>query len=156
MLQTMRAKKNVALKLITPVFDAAEENYLSAVAGLDSEISQDGGAFNDCTNELTEIGTTGVYTLQLTQAEMNKDIVGIRITSSTAGYKIPFHAIYTFTDPIDDANTELASIPTTTSSSRQQNQFTFEYLRNRKRVTATTESLYKEDASTEIIISTIP
>jgi len=154
MLVTMDATKNTTLTLITPVFDAAEEDYKSSAAGLDSEISQDSGGFADCTNELTEIGTSGVYTLILTAAEMNVDLVGIRITSTSTGYKIPFFAIQTELG-FDGANVELAAIPTTVSSGRQMLQFVFEYIRNRKRVTATSETLYKEDAATELGSSVI-
>lgn len=39
--------------------------------GADSEISKDGGAFADCTNEAVEIGTSGVGYIDLTQAECN-------------------------------------------------------------------------------------
>ena len=49
-----------------------------------------------------------------------------------------------------DASTELASIPTTTGTLRQMIQFLFEYFRNKKTVSATTETLLKEDASTTL------
>ncbi len=53
-------------------------------AGLDSEVSKDGGTFTDCTNEATEIATSsGIYTLDLTAAEMAADTVAIQIKSST-------------------------------------------------------------------------
>jgi len=39
--------------------------------GADSEISKDGGAFVDCTNEAVEIGTSGVGYIDLTGTEMN-------------------------------------------------------------------------------------
>ena len=54
-----------------------------------------------------------------------------------------------------DATTELASIPTTTSDLRKMVQFIFEYFRNKRTVTATTETLFKEDASTSLGTSTI-
>ena len=57
----------------------------SGAAGLDSEISKDGGTAVDCTNEATEIATsTGTYFLDLTSAEMNADGVVILVKSSTA------------------------------------------------------------------------
>lgn len=89
MLVAFNAKKNTALKIITPVFDAEWAEYKTGAAGLDSEISQDGGAFGDCTNELTEIGSTGVYYLSLTAAELNYDTVLVKITTTTDGAKIP-------------------------------------------------------------------
>ena len=48
------------------------------------------------------------------------------------------------------ANTELASIPTTTGGMRSMVQFLFEYFRNKKTVTASVETLFKEDASTSL------
>jgi len=54
-----------------------------------------------------------------------------------------------------DANTELAAIPTTTSDLRKMVQFIFEYFRNKKTITSTTETLMKEDASTTLGTSTI-
>lgn len=55
----------------------------TGAAGLDSEVSKDNGAFADCTNEATEIGSTGTYTLDLTNTEMNADVVAIQVKSST-------------------------------------------------------------------------
>lgn len=51
---------------------------------------------------------------------------------------------------LDAANGELASIPTTISSLRQMTQYLFEYFRNKKTVTTTTETVFKEDASTPL------
>lgn len=58
---------------------------LSGAAGLDSEISKDGGTFADCTNEATEIATaSGIYFLDLTATEMEADAVTV-IVKSTVG-----------------------------------------------------------------------
>jgi hypothetical protein len=48
--------------------------------GADSEVSLDGAAFSDCTNEATEIGTTGCGYIDLTSSEMNADAVTLKIT----------------------------------------------------------------------------
>jgi hypothetical protein len=48
--------------------------------GMDSEVSLDGAAFSDCTNEATEIGTTGCGYIDLTSAEMNADAVMYKLT----------------------------------------------------------------------------
>lgn len=56
---------------------------------------------------------------------------------------------------LDAANTELASVPTTAGSLRQMIQFAFTWIRNKKTVTSTTESLKKEDASTELGSATL-
>lgn len=56
----------------------------SGAAGLDSEVSKDGGTAADCTNEATEIATsTGHYFLDLTSTEMNADCVVVQVKSST-------------------------------------------------------------------------
>lgn len=56
----------------------------SGAAGLDSEVSKDGGTMADCTNEATEIATSsGHYYLDLTSTEMNADSVVVQIKSST-------------------------------------------------------------------------
>ena len=63
---------------------------LIGAAGLDSEIDAwaDGAApngFSDCTNEATEIGSTGIYYLSLSQTEMNNDYIVLLIKSSSTG-----------------------------------------------------------------------
>ena len=49
-------------------------------AGMDSEVSLDGAAFSDCTNEATEIGTSGCGYIDLTSSEMNADAVMLKVT----------------------------------------------------------------------------
>lgn len=79
--------KNAAFRAYLPIFDA-DGDLVSAATGLDSEVSKDGGAFADCTNEATEIGTSGMYYLDLTAAEMNADAVVI-VVKSTSGKTSP-------------------------------------------------------------------
>lgn len=56
----------------------------SGVAGLDSEISLDGGAFADCINEATEIGSTGWYTLEIEDSEFDGATLVIVQVKTTA------------------------------------------------------------------------
>lgn len=56
---------------------------------------------------------------------------------------------------LDAAGSELSAIPSTTGSARQKLSFLHEYFRNKRTVTATTETLFKEDASTSLGTSTI-
>lgn len=51
----------------------------------DTELSKDGGAFADATNEATEIGTSGVGYIDLTAGEMNYDSVVIKTTVTNTG-----------------------------------------------------------------------
>lgn len=79
--------KNTAFRVTFPIFDA-DGDLVTGASGLDSEISKDGGAFADCTNEATEIATSsGIYYLDLTADEMNADTVAIIVKTSTSGAK---------------------------------------------------------------------
>lgn len=80
-------RKNVAYRVTFPILDA-DGDLVTGAAGLDSEISKDGGTFVDCTNEAVEIATnSGMYFLDLIAAEMNADTVAIIIKTSTGGAK---------------------------------------------------------------------
>ena len=155
MLLTLRHKKNTALTLVFPLTDA-DGQPITGAANLDSECSYDGAAFNDCTNETAEIGVTGWYSLVLTAAEMDNGTVAARIQTSTAGIMPLAFALHTYTEPLDDANTELAAIPTTVSGLRAMVQFLFQKLRNRETFNKDTgvSTVYKEDATTALGTST--
>ena len=74
--------KNQAYQVTFPIFDA-DGDLVAGATGLDSEISKDNGTFADCTNEATQLATaSGMYYLDLTQTEMNADVVAIIIKSS--------------------------------------------------------------------------
>jgi hypothetical protein len=53
---------------------------ITSWAGNDSERSLDGASFADCTNEATEIGTTGCGYIDLTSTEMNTDATILKVT----------------------------------------------------------------------------
>jgi hypothetical protein len=74
--------KGIAFRATYPIFDNAGA-LVPNPAGLDTEISKDGEAFTDATNEWTEIGSSGIGTLDLTLTEMNADTVVIKTTSTT-------------------------------------------------------------------------
>lgn len=77
-------RKNVALRVTFPIHDTSG-NLVSGATGLDSEVSKDAAAFADCTNEAAEIGSSGIYTLDVTADEMNADTVAVQVKTSTAG-----------------------------------------------------------------------
>ncbi len=85
--------KNQAYRVTFPLYDADGDPVIGAAA-LDSEVSKDAGAFADCTNEATEIGTSGIYYLDLTSTEMNADTVAIRVQTSTVGAKTTVIILY--------------------------------------------------------------
>lgn len=78
--------KNTAFRATFCIWDA-DGDLVTGAAGLDSEVSKDGGAFADCTNEATEIGSSGCYYLDLTSTEMNADTVAVIVKTSTVGAK---------------------------------------------------------------------
>lgn len=88
------ARKGVAYRVYFPILDA-DGDLVSGAAGLDSEVSKDGGAFTDCTNEATEIATSsGMYYLELTASEMDADAVCVIVKTSTSGAKTTPLVIY--------------------------------------------------------------
>ena len=91
--------KNAAWRVTFPIFDA-DGDMVTGATGLDSEISKDGGAFADCTNEATEIGSSGIYYLDLTSTEMNADTVAIQVKTSSSGAKTT--NIVTYPQEADD------------------------------------------------------
>lgn len=86
--------KNQAYRVTFGIFDA-DGDLVTGAAGLDSEVSKDGGTFTDCTSEATEIATaSGMYFLDLTATEMNADTVAILVKTSTVGAKTTALVLY--------------------------------------------------------------
>jgi hypothetical protein len=84
MAQIWPAKKNNEFDLYFPIY-GDNLTAQTGAAGLDSEVSKDGGSFTDCTNEATEIGSTGIYKLSLTSTEMNADVVAVQVKTTSLG-----------------------------------------------------------------------
>lgn len=85
--------KNAAWRVTFTILDA-DGDPVSGATGLDSEVSKDAAAFADCTNEATEIGSSGVYYLDLTDSEMNADTIAIRVQTSSSGAKTTIIVVY--------------------------------------------------------------
>ena len=79
-------RKGAAYRAYAPVFDA-DGDLVSGITGQDTEVSKDGGAFADCTNEFVEIGTSGIGYIDLTSTEMNADAVVVRVQVTNSGAK---------------------------------------------------------------------
>lgn len=86
-------RKNTAARVYFPILDA-DGDLVSGAASLDSEVSLDGAAFADCTSEATEVGTTGIYYLDLTASEMNADAVVLQVKTATSGAKTTVIVMY--------------------------------------------------------------
>ncbi len=79
--------KGVAYRVTFPIFNVTGD-LVAGAAGLDSEVSIDGGTFTDCTNEATQIATSsGMYYLDLTAAEMAGDTIAVIVKTSTTDAK---------------------------------------------------------------------
>lgn len=110
----LRRKKNTGTYIVFPIRNASTGANISAAAGLDSECSTFAdasvpGSFADCTNEATELGTTGVYYLLLTSTETNADMVAVQVKTSSSNAITPTFTINTrYGVPITDANGNLA------------------------------------------------
>ncbi len=88
--------------LVFPIYDNIGD-LVTAAAALDSERSIDQGTFTDCTNEATEIATaSAVYSLVLTQAEINGDEIAVITKTTTTDAKTAVNVVYTSTRNIDD------------------------------------------------------
>lgn len=73
------ARKNAAFRFYFAV-RKNDGSLVTSWTGQDSEVSKDGGAFADCTNEATEIGSSGCGYIDLTSTEMNADAVMYKVT----------------------------------------------------------------------------
>ena len=79
-------RKNTAFRAYLNILDA-DGDPVSGATALDSEVSIDGGSFTDCSSEATEIGSSGMYYLDLTAAEMNGDAICVQVKTSSSGAK---------------------------------------------------------------------
>lgn len=94
--------KNAAYRVTFPILDA-DGDLVTGAAGLDSEVSIDGGTFGDCSAEATEIATSsGMYYLDLTNTEMNGDTIAIIVKTSTVGAKTTPIVLYTAARSVND------------------------------------------------------
>lgn len=77
-------RKNAAWRVYFAI-RKSDGTLITSWTGADSEVSKDGGSFADCTDEATEVGTSGCGYLDLSASEMNADAVTIKITVTNTG-----------------------------------------------------------------------
>lgn len=82
-------RKNTAYRLYFEYRDNTGALIGAAATTPDTEVSVDGAAFADCTNEFTDIGTTGCGYIDLTSSEMNGDAIYVKSTCANSNAK-PF------------------------------------------------------------------
>jgi len=85
--------KNVALRITFPIYDI-NGDIVTAATGLDSEIDLDTVGFVDCTDEAHELGTSGIYYIDLTAAEMDADTVSLRVQTTSINAKTTIIVMY--------------------------------------------------------------
>jgi len=99
-------KKNAVAKIVFPIYDE-NGDLLPGATGLDSEYSINGGSYSDCTNEATEIGSTGMYYLNLIAGETNGDVISIIVKTTSATGKTSALVFYTSAQTLDEMDTIL-------------------------------------------------
>jgi len=97
-------KKNTAYYLAVPMIDSTTPaDFKSGETVVDTAYSKDGsGAWTALaiTDTFTEIGSTGIYALNLTAAEMNHDQVFIKLTATNSADSMVLFRLNT--NDIDD------------------------------------------------------
>lgn len=78
-------RRNVAYRVYFPIYKN-DGTLITTWTGMDSQVSMDGGNYAACTNEATEIQTSGTGYLDLTAAEMDADavLVIVSVTNTDA------------------------------------------------------------------------
>lgn len=79
--------------IVLPILDA-DGDPVTGAASLDSEISKNGDTPSDCTNEATEIGSSGTYYLLLTGTELTADVAAGVTKTATSGAKTTPWVLY--------------------------------------------------------------
>ena len=140
--------KNEALRVTFPIFKN-DGTLITGATGLDSEVSKDGAAFADCTNEATEIGSTGIYYLDLTSTEMNADTVAVQVKTTSTGAVPPVLVMY----PVSII--EPTGPPTWPMDIEELLGWLGALSRNKRTQTATTQTLRNDADSGTISTSTV-
>jgi hypothetical protein len=140
--------KNAAFRVTFGIFNASTGALITGATGLDSEVSKDGAAFADCTNEATEI-SQGIYYLDLTSTEMNADTVAVIVKSTSTNAVPVVLAFY----PV--AITEPAGVPAWPMGLEGAMAWLMALARNKMTQTATTTTLRNDADSATIATSTV-
>ena len=111
-------KKNSAFELTFPMVDSTTPaSFKTGLSPVDTAYYKDGaGAWTPLaiTDTAAEIGTTGIYEISLTAAEMNHDWVNIKFTA--AGAADTLITFKMFTNNIDDVDTIVDAIKAKTDN----------------------------------------
>lgn len=136
--------KGVAKTIMFPLFKN-DGTLITGATGADSEVSKDHAAWADCTNEVTEIGTSGWYWITLTSTEMNADQVAYQFKSTSTGATVPALVFDTYAIP------EPSAVPSWTNLTIESVlAWLLTRLKNKETTTDNTISVYKDDDTTVV------
>lgn len=155
--ESTAARRRIPIICVDATDGVTPETGVTISAG-DLKLSKNGAAEGNHAGTLTELAG-GLYYYEATAGEL--DTLGfLTLRLSKSGVKVFYglvqvvgHNIYE--DPWNDACTELAAIPSTTSTRKTMLQYLFQFFRNRNKATNTTQTLYKEDGTTALGTATI-
>lgn len=128
-------------------------------SGAEIKVSKNGGAESNFAGSTTELAG-GLYYYEFTEGELDTaGFITARFNKSGVAPFVIFAQVngikYGVDAALDASNTELSAIPSTTGTLRTFLQFVFQYFRNKRTVTTTVETLFKEDASTSLGTATV-
>jgi hypothetical protein len=169
MLQIKQSESTAARRRIPVYLTNPSDNYTPKTgvspAAADLKVSKNGAAESNFGGTFTEVGS-GVYYYEATSGEL--DTFGYLVVRYAGTAASPFIAVAQVVafDPyvtvqsqvdaaLDASNTELSSVPGVTGSLRSMMKFLFTYFKHRRTVTATTETLYKDDGTTSLGTSSV-
>ncbi len=142
--------KNKAYRAHFLLLDA-DGDPVTGASTPDTEVSKDGAAFSDATNEATEIGNGWYYT-EITATEMNADTVILVLKTATSGAKTAHLMIH----PV--ALDELSAVPSFGaggSGIEEVLSFLVAWQRNKVTTKSNEIKLFKDDGSTALATSTV-
>jgi hypothetical protein len=94
-------KKGVANRVYFWLFNASTGAPITGATAPDSEVSKDGAAFADCTNEAVEVGQ-GLYYTELTATECSVDFLAFVFKTTSSGAQQVCLSLPTADHDIDD------------------------------------------------------
>ena len=183
----IQLKKNQAVEIMAAMVDSATPASLkSGLTVTDTAYYKDGaGAWTSLaiTDTFTEIGSTGMYTIEMTAAERNHDLTMIKMTATGAADSVLI--VRSTTNDIDDlaleatinalnnistsdVNAQVVDVirtdtvaepsqgaPPATTTLQKKIDYLYTVLRNKQKSTTTEITVYADDGTTEIMKSTV-
>jgi hypothetical protein len=144
--------KGQAYRLSGFIRDWTTGQVISNAGTLASTVSKDGGAFASTTSTAVEVGTTGMFTLDLSSTEMNANTVAVKVTASTANTEDFIAVLY----PMDLAESGTRADTQTVKRLEQWISQIFMALFNKFTINRSTGAmvLYEDDESTSAFTGT--